>query len=259
MRLPATWCALALLAACHTAPAVPLPPLPLGDRFPVQYEGRIAPLADARLTAEAESAPLPEAGASVTFRGTIVELPVEAARALAPGLVEPMPTGAGLQLLGGRADPAAMRFALDDLAARGFAGSHPFAVARLGATATTSMLTQTPYVGALRIVRNGWPLVDPEVAVFEHGSSLAFGAEREGDGLCVHIDWLHSEPVLPVPVAHADMVALQVPVLTRHHLTATARTADHDALVVGVLPAEPGMVAMLCVQVDVSGTMVALQ
>jgi hypothetical protein len=71
-------------------------------------------------------------------------------------------------------------------------------------------------------------------------------------------EWLHSEPVLPVPVAHADAVALQVPVLTRHRLLATARIAHHDALVIGVLPAgAPGMVAMLCVQVDVSGTLVA--
>src|SRR5262249_24437592 len=152
-------------AACQSTPSVPLPPLPLGDRFPVHYEGRIAP-ADGRTTVETEPTPLPEAGASVTFRSTIVELPVAAARALAPGLVEPMPSREGLQLFGGRADPRALRMALDDLAARGFAGSHPFAVARLGATATTSMLTQTPYVGALRIVGNGQPLVDPEVQVF---------------------------------------------------------------------------------------------
>jgi hypothetical protein len=258
MRFPLVPCALALLAACQSAPAVPLEPLPLVDRFPVGYEGRIGQLAatDDQGIEEEASGTLPEAGASVSFRGTIVELPVAAARALAPGLVEPMRTGHGLERQGGHADPVALRIALDELAARGFLRSRPFAVARLGATAVTSQRTRTPYVTSFRIVE---PMVfDPEVEVFEHGSSLMFAADREGDGLAVSIVWLQSEPVLPVPVARADGGALQVPVFTRHRLCAKTRAMDHDALVVGVLPGkEPGMVAMLCVHVDVAAATVA--
>jgi hypothetical protein len=252
-------CALALLAACQSAPAVPLEPLPLVDRFPVSYEGRIAPIAaDEQSGREEETVPLPVAGAAVSFRGTIVELPVAAARALAPGLVEPMRTGHGTGRQGGHADPKALREALDELAARGFVRSQPFTVARLGATAVTTMRTETPYVSALRIVGTIGPMVlDPEVEVFEHGSSLAFAAERDGDALAVSIEWLQTEPVLPVPVANAEGGSLQVPVFTRHRLCAKTRAMDHDALVVGVVPGrEPGMVAMLCVQID-AGEVVA--
>jgi hypothetical protein len=258
-RLPASCLALSLIAACQSAPAT-FRPFQLEDHFPVTYEGRIAPLAEAdRKSATEPSVVLPAPGASVAFRSTIVELPEADARALAPGLLAPVPTSKGLQLQGGHADATLLRGALHQLARRGCLRSQPFTIARIGTTSTIAVCTQTAYVSGFKIAGTLWSKVlDPEIEVFEHGTTLTFTPQRDGDALTVGIDWLQNDPVVPMALARADNVALQVPVFTRQRLTATARLDEHDALVVGVLPGrEPGTVTMLFVESDVIDPVVA--
>jgi hypothetical protein len=110
-------------------------------------------------------------------------------------------------------------------------------------------------VSGFKIAGTQWSKVlDPEIEVFEHGTTLTFTPQRDGDELTVIIDWLQSEPERPITVARADGFALQVPVFTRQRLKAVARLGERDALVVGVLPGrEPGMVTMLFVESSVIG------
>jgi hypothetical protein len=257
--LPASCLALSLIAACQSAPARFLQ-LRLEDPFPVSYQGRIAPLSDAdRKSSDEPGVVLPAAGASVAFRSTIIELPEAEARALAPGLLAPVPTGSGLQMQGGHVDATLLRGTLHRLASQGRLRAQPFTIARIGTTSTTSACTQTAFVSAFKIAGTLWSKVlDPEIEVFEHGTTLAFTPQREGDALTVSIDWLQSEPLRPITLARADRMALQVPVFTRQRLSAVARLHDRDALVVGVLPGrEAGTVTMLFVESDVIGPLVA--
>ncbi|HEX6811666.1 MAG TPA: hypothetical protein VF384_08600 [Planctomycetota bacterium] len=257
--LPASCLALSLIAACQSAPAR-FHPLPLEERFPVSYEGRIAPLADADRKSVAEPAvALPVPGASVVFRSTIVELPLAEARALAPELLAPVPTSSGLQMQGGHVDAAFLRSTLRRLANSGCLRAEPFTIARIGTSSTISLCAQTAYVSAFKIAGTLWSKVmDPEVEVFQYGTTLTFTPQRDGDALTVSIDWLKSDPVRPITLARTDSVALQVPVFTRERLSASTRLGEHDALVVGVLQGrEPDTVMMLCVETDVVSPQVA--
>jgi hypothetical protein len=256
---------LSVLAACKTSPPPPAR-LPIHTLFPVTYEGDVAPLA-----ADAD-APVPEPSPathapqpSLSFRTTLLELPLADARELAPELVTPAPTGKpsargvtdrrirALGLAGGHVDPALLRQSIDELQRRGHAYAGPLVATGLGGTATVSVSKRTAFVRSLHIapVDDSFLVDDVDVATFEHGSWLTFAAQRDGDALRIGVEWQVRDPLVPIPVARTQLASLQVPVLARHRLGASAIVAAQDGLVLGSLPGRrPGTVMLLCVEVE---------
>jgi hypothetical protein len=280
-RALATALVLLPAAACHSGPPAP-PPLLVTGTVDVEYEGRIAPLA------EGETDTLPESELrtaaygtpTVVFHTTVLELPLAEARAFVPGLVaeapppvEALPDGStrewserrvvssagpmhttrrqrAVGLAGGLVDRAALRSAMPALIARGEVATEPLtAASTLGNTLTLSTQNEKAFVRGMRLtaVADSILVEDIEVATFRVGWSFRLTANAAGDALEVAVQWNDARAVHPVP--HGG--GIQLPVIERHRVSTRAVIDGGSSLVVGSLPGHrEGTVQLLCVEID---------
>ena len=295
MRRALPLAALAGITACASAPPPP-EPLTVRDPFPVTYDGRVSPLdADDLPTQgsqqEGDSAATLAPRRVVAFRATWIELSLADARALLPSLaaapppdVEPLPGGAtrtwddefvstrgpasasssrrtrNLGIAAGHVEPAALNGALARLGDRASVVSRQQIAVGVGRTAELATWNQIAFIRSLRLAPAADSLLvdDVDVAVFQHGSRVAFAVAAQDGALRIDIDWRETIPVRPIPVGRTSRATLQIPVLERHRLTASTTVAGTDALVIASLPGnERGDVRVLCIEVDPSAPLAA--
>lgn len=263
--LPAATAAIALLAACSSAPP-PLPPLALGERFDVAYEGRVAPM-QPMPPAEAEAkgplahlsqpvdAQAEAGGDTAAIRLWLVELRADDADALALAQGQGLQAGRPPQARGARVEPAAL---VDRVAAwtdRANVVSAPFLVAKLDAPASLRMSQQRAAVSQLRLVSQGGGLaVDPQVDTYELGTQIDVRIRRDGDGAITTIAWAMVDGNQPRTVARIDGGAfgsLEVPIALQQKSSAEVKLAAHGAFLLGpVATTDRRFVQVLAVEID---------
>jgi hypothetical protein len=275
---PAVLAALSALAACSSAPP-PLPPLALGERFAVAYEGTIAPLPPLALPDEAAGDDgavvalddvtagddAPKRGAprtdvdsmpdAVAVRLWLVELAPDDADlvALADGAARFGELPAHVR--GAHVPPETLVARIEEWIGRGNVLSAPFLTTEVGRPATLRVSRQSSAVAQLRIVGNGGVLaVDPVVASYEHGAQIDLVVRREGDGAHLTIAWAQQELATPRTTAAIDggrLGSLEVPVALQQRASASVKIAAHDALLIGPLPTTSrGHAQALAIEID---------
>lgn len=265
--LSAATAAIALLAACSSTPP-PLPPLALGERFDVTYEGRVAPLqpmpqaeAEAKgalahrsepVDAQAEAA----AGAdSAAIRLWLVELRADDADALALADAGAAAAGRPPHARGARVEPAAL---VDRVAAwigRANVVAAPFLTTKLDQPASLRMSQQRAAVSHLRMQSQGGVLtVDPQVDTYELGTQIDVRVRRDGEHAIATITWAMVDGNRPRTVAQIDGGAfgsLEVPIALQQSTKAEVKLAAHGAFLLGPVPTtDRRYVQALAVEID---------
>ena len=263
--LPAAAATIALLAACSSPPP-PLPPLALGERFDVTYEGRVAPL-QPMPPAEAEAkGPLAhlsqsvdaqaEAGAdTAAIRMWLVELRANDADALALAEGQGLQAGRPPQARGARVEPAALVDRVMAWTDRARVVSAPFLTTKLDTQASLRMSQQRAAVSQLRLVSQGGGLaVDPQVENYELGTQIDVRVRRDGEHAIATITWAMVDGNQPRTVARIDGGAfgsLEVPIALQQKSSADVKVAAHGAFLLGpVATTDRRFVQVLAVEID---------
>lgn len=265
---PAVLAVLSALAACSSAPP-PLPPLALGERFAVAYEGAIAPLprtadadADKGLVVALDDI-TPRGGRSVAappdtaaIRIWLVELAVDDPVATALRADAVPATTTAFCAAGAHVAPAELVAQVEAWINRANVLSAPFLVSEIGRPATLRTSQQSAAVAELRMVgRGGVIVVDPVVARYEHGMQVDLVVRRDGDAAHLTIAWSQQDLATPRTVAAVDggrIGSLEVPVALQQKASASVKLAAHDALLFGPLPTTTsGRVQALALEIDV--------
>ena len=274
---PVLLAALSAFAACASSPP-PLPPLALGERFDVVYEGRVgvlAPMDPAAAAATSALAALNESAATAATAGAkaaatdhaapataavrlwLIELPADDpdARALADGgtVLSDRPVHAR----GAHITPKALAERIEAWHGRANVVSAPFLATRLGESAVLRISQQRAAVSGLRVQSQAGVLaVDPQVDTFEHGTRIEVRVQRTGDGngVTLAIAWSMVDLNEPRTVAAVDGGAfgsLEVPIALQQSTKAEAPLAAHGALLLGPVPTtNRRFVQALAVEVD---------
>jgi hypothetical protein len=243
----------ALLGACASPPPADagLEPLPVAERFAVEYAGSIDTdlgvplLPEAAVGSAAASAGQPQARVDAR----IVRLPASAARRLF-GLA-----GAG----GGRVASGALNEAFDRLVESQVAEevSAPSLVVALGQPATTALAHQIALVRGFDITSADARFIgDPRIEPVEVGMSLEIGVDEAegGEGLAVSvavrvIDMLGAPRRISGSFDGTAELSLQVPLACHQRMAAASTVAGGEALyLTGLLV--PGTEDILAVSLE---------
>jgi hypothetical protein len=272
--LPAAALAAAVLfAACASSPP-PLPPLALGERFDVVYDGRVGVLppmdpAVAEATSaraalsesavDAKAAATDDAGTgTAAVRLWLIELPADDpdARALADGAA--VKAARPIHARGAHITPKALVERIESWHDRANVVSAPFLATKLGEPAMLRISQQRAAVSGLRVQSQAGVLaVDPQVDTYEHGTLIEVRVTRngEGDGVTAAIVWSLIDMNAPRTVAAVDGGAfgsLEVPIALQQTTKAEVKLATHSALLLGPVPTtDRRFVQALAVEIDV--------
>lgn len=264
--------AAALFAACASSPP-PLPPLALGERFDVVYDGRVGVLppmdpavveatsALAALngsTADAKAAATEDAGTgTAAVRLWLIELPADDpdARALADGAA--VKAARPIHARGAHITPQALAARIEAWHDRANVVSAPFLATKLDEPAMLRISQQRAAVSGLRVQSQAGVLaVDPQVDTFEHGTRIEVRVQRngDGDGVTAAIAWSMVDMNEPRTVAAVDGGAfgsLEVPIALQQTTKAEVKLAAHGALLLGPVPTtDRRFVQALAVEID---------
>ena len=270
--LPAAAATIALLAACSSPPP-PLPPLALGERFDVVYDGRVGVLppmepgvaeatsALAALngsTADAKAAATDDAGTgTAAVRLWLIELPADDpdARALADGAA--VKAARPIHARGAHISPKALGERIESWHDRANVVSAPFLATKLDEPAMLRISQQRAAVSGLRVQSQAGVLaVDPQVDTYEHGTRIEVRVKRngEGDGVTAAIVWSMIDMNEPRTVAAVDGGAfgsLEVPIALQQKSSADVKVAAHGAFLLGpVATTDRRFVQVLAVEID---------
>jgi hypothetical protein len=278
--LPAAALAAAALFAACASPPPPLPPLALGERFAVVYEGRVGvlpPMDPAAAAATSALAALNESAATAATSGTkaaattdagpataavrmwLIELPADDpdARALADG--DTIQSARPVHARGAHITPNALAARIEAWHGRANVVSAPFLVTRLGEPAMLRISQQRAAVSGLRVqAQAGVLAVDPQVDTFEHGTRIEVRIQRTGDGngATAAIAWSmvdFNEPRTVVAVDGGAFGSLEVPIALQQTTKAEVQIAAHGALLLGPVPtSDRRFVQALAVEVEIS-------
>ncbi|MBM3961271.1 MAG: hypothetical protein FJ306_05120 [Planctomycetes bacterium] len=264
--------AAALFAACASSPP-PLPPLALGERFDVVYDGRVGVLppmdpavveatsALAALngsTADTMAAATEDAGTgTAAVRLWLIELPADDpdARALADGAA--VKAARPIHARGAHITPQALAARIEAWHDRANVVSAPFLATKLDEPAMLRISQQRAAVSGLRVQSQAGVLaVDPQVDTFEHGTRIEVRVQRngDGDGVTAAIAWSMVDMNEPRTVAAVDGGAfgsLEVPIALQQSTKAEVKLAAHGALLLGPVPTtDRRFVQALAVEID---------
>lgn len=264
--------AAALFAACASSPP-PLPPLALGERFDVVYDGRVGVLppmdpavveatsALAALngsTADAKAAATEDAGTgTAAVRLWLIELTADDpdARALADGAA--VKAARPIHARGAHITPQALAARIEAWHDRANVVSAPFLATKLDEPAMLRISQQRAAVSGLRVQSQAGVLaVDPQVDTFEHGTRIEVRVQRngDGDGVTAAIAWSMVDMNEPRTVAAVDGGAfgsLEVPIALQQTTKAEVKLAAHGALLLGPVPTtDRRFVQALAVEID---------
>jgi hypothetical protein len=260
--------ALLLLTGCH-APA-PLTPLPVVDRFAVEYRGTIAPVRSPERGLEPDPDQAEPAGASdVRIRSHLVDLPLAAARELLPDLGAPTvptldaATGEREEDLPGRGlrvAPDGLREAIADVQRTRDAVlvGAPEVLCADGRQTQMRSGSRQSYVRSFRVLPATESFVaDPVVDQAHEGYVLTFvptlAPDRRGLELELAFefrDLVAPLPVVGMPFGSGDLL-LHVPVEMRQHVRAAVRLGARDAFVLPVKSGRKDRVVLAFVEVEV--------